>query len=322
MSGCPPISRSSGSRGSDLWLLVLDLPSGSRVEYKFEVDEDHGTLLLQDPRNPKLATNPFGANSVCQAAGYKVPDWVFPDHGAPGGTFRDLEIESAAMGRVVPLTLYLPAGFHADGGPYPLLVVHDGGDYLRYASLQAVLDNLMHRGMVPPLVAACLHPGDRLVEYADDGRHARFLADELLPRLQAELPVAADPARRCLMGASFGAVASLAAASRYPGRFGRLLLQSGSFAWSSNGCSDRRGPIWAPVKAFVDRYTAEPTRVAERVYVTCGVYESLICENRALVPALERTGMAVRLVEALDGHNWECWRDCLGDALSWLMADG
>ena len=59
--------------------------------------------------------------------------------------------------------------------------------------------------------------------------------------------------------------------------------------------------------------------VAERVYVTCGVYESLICENRGLVPVLGDTGMDVRFVETLDGHNWAGWRDGLGEALPWLF---
>ena len=53
--------------------------------------------------------------------------------------------------------------------------------------------------------------------------------------------------------------------------------------------------------------------------MTCGVYESLICENRAMVPALQGTGMDVRFLEALDGHNWESWRDCLGLAIPWLF---
>ena len=73
------------------------------------------------------------------------------------------------------------------------------------------------------------------------------------------------------------------------------------------------------MKAFVDRYSDSPVAVAERVYVTCGVYESLICENRALVPRLAQTGMDVEFHESLDGHNWESWRDRLGDALPWLF---
>ena len=59
--------------------------------------------------------------------------------------------------------------------------------------------------------------------------------------------------------------------------------------------------------------------MSERVFVSCGAYESLICENRALVPVLTGTGMEVRFVESLDGHNWACWRDTIGLGLPWLL---
>ena len=49
-----------------------------------------------------------------------------------------------------------------------------------------------------------------------------------------------DPEDRCLMGASFGAVASLHAAVEQPGIFDRLFLQSGSFAFTDIGPHDRR----------------------------------------------------------------------------------
>ena len=54
--------------------------------------------------------------------------------------------------------------------------------------------------------------------------------------------------------------------------------------------------------------------------MTCGVFESLICENRGLVPVLESTGMDVTFDESLDGHNWASWRDRLGVALPALLA--
>ena len=66
---------------------------------------------------------------------------------------------------------------------YPLLIVHDGDDYLNYAALKTVLDNLIHRGEVAQMVVAFVPPGNRLVEYANHAPHARFVARELVPFL-------------------------------------------------------------------------------------------------------------------------------------------
>jgi enterochelin esterase family protein len=156
------------------------------------------------------------------------------------------------------------------------------------------------------------------VEYADHEPHDRFVAEELVPHLERELPLEARPSGRGLMGASFGAVACFSTALRYPDRFGRLLLQSGSFAFSDVG-GHELGPEFDPVVDFVNRYRDEPIRVAERVYVSCGIYESLIYENRSFVPLLQAAGMDVRYEEVRDGHNWENWRDRLRTGLSWLF---
>ena len=242
---------------SDWWVLPLAVPDGSRVEYKLEVVDSWGQHLVDDPLNPNVATNPFGANSVCEAHGYEPPLCVSYADDVPRGTFRDVHVSSAAFGRDVSVTVYEPAAL-ANGERAPLLVVHDGGDYLRYAGASTVLDNLIHGDVIPPTFAAFVHPGERLAEYADDPRHATFLTDELVPRLEAELPLLGTPDGRCLMGASFGAVASLAAARRAPGTYGRLLLQSGSFAGAGVGCRRRAEPLWRPVRRFVQDYLAEP----------------------------------------------------------------
>ena len=152
----------------------------------------------------------------------------------------------------------------------------------------------------------------------DDERHAAFIADELVPQLEATYPLDPRPAKRGLMGASFGAVAALSTAWRRQGVFSRLLLQSGSFAFTDIG-ENRRGPAFDPVVEFVNRFREEPGQPSSRLFVSCGMYESLIYENRSLVPLLQSTGMDVRYVEARDGHNWENWRDRLREGLSWLF---
>ncbi len=303
--------------GTDLWHLTMEIPSGSRVEYKYEVHRGGGSTWIEDPLNPNRARDPFGANSVLQGSGYEAPSWSRHDRLSRQGHVEPFVFDSDALGRRSG-HLYLPARFRRTR-QYPLLVVHDGSDYLAYASLRTVLDNLIHRLEIPDMIVAFTDSPDRLREYANDERHARYLTKELVPHLASRFPLFDRPQARCVMGASFGAVAALSTAYRYPGFWGRVLLQSGSFAFTDIGKRNRRGPLFDRVVEFVNEYRAEPKAVSERVFVSCGVYESLIYENRSMVPLLDGTGMDVRFVESRDGHNWENWRDRLREGLSWLM---
>jgi enterochelin esterase-like enzyme len=301
----------------DLWVLRVELPENSRIEYKFEVVRDGQEEWILDPLNPLQAADPFGANSVAQGMGYVRPEWTVADPAARAGVVDEIAVSSAALGDDRHVAVYVPARFRRNRR-YPLLVVHDGYDYLRYANLQAVLDNLIHRLEIPPLIAALTQSPNRLEEYAGHDAHSRFVAVELPERLQHSFPLHASPAARGLMGASFGAVASLHAAWRHPGRFGRLVLQSGSFAFSDIG-HHRRTPTFDPVARFVNDFRRRPGQPAERIYLSCGIYESLIYENRSLVPLLRHHGIEVRYEEVRDGHNWENWRDRLQSALTWLF---
>lgn len=306
-------------KDTDLWYVTAEIPEGSRIEYQFEIARgEHRESHLNDPLNPKLANGPFGASSVCAAAGYAVPDWCLPDPEARPGEVVERVIASKALRRQVPYYLYLPARFRPVIR-YPLLIVHDGGDYLNYASAKTVLDNLIHRNEVAEMVVAFVPPsGDRLVEYANDAPHARFIARELVPALTAELPLHDNPEARTLMGSSFGGVASLSTAVRYPSVFGSLLLESPSLVFTDIGEEHGGGAVFDPVVKFVNRYRARPRRVTDRIYLTCGMYEPLITPNRSMVSVFREAGMEVRYAEARDGHNWENWRDRLRDGLAWL----
>jgi enterochelin esterase-like enzyme len=315
--GLPSSQPLARIHGTDVWFVSMPLPPGSRVEYKYEVVRNGHGHWLQDPLNPRLARDPFGANSVAQGAGYVVPDWIERAPGVTPGTFETVAFTSRVFGDQ-RMKVYLPARFRPSRR-YGLLIVHDGDDYLNYAALGPVLDNLMAWREIPDMIVAFTNSAHRLVEYANDGRHAEFLTDEVVPLLERMWPLRAQPQSRCLMGASFGAVAALSTAWRRPGFYGRLLLQSGSFAFTDIGERNQRGPAFDPVVKFMNQFREAPRPISERVFMSCGTYESLIYENRSLVPLLEATGMDVRFREARDGHNWENWRDRLREGLSWLF---
>jgi enterochelin esterase-like enzyme len=315
--GLPELLPLRRLRDTDLWYLVMDLPEGSRVNYQLEIRRGDHVERTNDPLNEKLSYSPVGTSSVCFGHGYETPEWTMPDPEARSGELVQLTVPSRALRRDCPVTLYLPARFRRTAS-YPLLLVHDGPDFLQYAAAKTVLDNLIDRLDVAETVVAFLHPKDRLPEYSNSAAHSRFLTNELVPQLETTLPLMGKRSARCLLGSSFGAVASLSAAVRSPDTYGSLVLMSGSFVFTDLGNDHGGGEVFDPVVKFVNRYRTRPTHVADRLFVSCGVYEPLIAPNRSMVPTLESTGMTVRYVEARDGHNWENWRDRLRDALTWI----
>ena len=302
---------------TDLWVSTIDLPPGSRIEYKLEVESGGKRELILDPLNDVRAHDPFGANSVCQGAGYERPAWTFPDPEARSGSIDSFDVESSAFRESRGVSVYLPARFRRNRR-YPLLVVHDGHDYVRYAELKVVLDNLIHYLEIPQMIVALTQSPDRLKESGGHDAHADFIATDLLPQLADRYPLVDSVTARGMMGASFGGVAALHAAWRYPDLFRRLLLQSGSFAFSDLG-GHRRSPVFDPVAKFMNAFRENPGDISGKVYMSCGMYESLIYENRSLLPRLQAQGMDVRFEEVRDAHNWENWRDRLRNGLSWLF---
>lgn len=303
--------------GSELWVSTIELPAGSRIEYKFEIEAGGKRHLIVDPLNDVVAHDPFGANSVCQGAGYERPAWTLHDPEARSGSIEAFKVESGAFREAREISVYLPARFRRNRR-YPMLVVHDGHDYVRYADLKVVLDNLIHYLEIPQMIVALTQSSDRLKEYAADDRHADFIAKDLLPQLTERYPLMNATTSRGIMGASFGGVATLHTAWRYPELFRRLLLQSGSFAFSDLG-RHHRAPVFDPVATFMNAFRENPGELAGKIYMSCGIYESLIYENRSLLPRLQAQGIDVRFEEVRDAHNWENWRDRLRNGLSWLF---
>ena len=305
-------------KGTDLWHASVELPRGARIQYRLLVRRGEHTESMNDPLNPRVVGDPVGSQSVLEADGYITPDWTHPDPAAVAGELVDLRLPSKALSREAHVTLYVPSRMRRDRR-MPLLVVHDGGDFLHFSSMGTVLDNLMHRRLIADCVVVFTHPGDRLREYGASTAHSRFLTNELVPKIEGTLQLQSDPRGRVLMGASFGGVAALAAAVRAPGFYGGLLLESPSLRFTEAATPGTFGEVFEPVVRFVNSVRASPKKVTDRIFLTFGAFEPLAVPDRAMVGALERACGDLRVVEALDGHNWINWRDRLLDGLGWLF---
>jgi len=300
-----------------LWLLSLAVQDGGRFEYKLSIGRNGEENWVIDPLNDATAEDPFGPNSVCRTFGYKRPAWSLPQD-KPAGHLETLRVQSDTFGEVREESVYVPAGYEPDLR-YPLLVVHDGNDFVDYASLVTCLDNLIESGDIPPLVAALVQTKDRMEEYPRGRRHARYVVLELLPALETGYSITTKERERVLLGASLGAVASLSTAFRFPGVFGGLFLASGSFVLDERVLEGRRHPVFVRVAKLVKALRRAPTLPATRAYVSAGELEGLASENRALADFLDERGVDVRFDLAWDGHHWHNWRDRLRDGLMWVL---
>lgn len=290
------------------WQLDLDLPEGARIEYLLEIEHQGHRQVLPDPDNHQIAHNPFGRNSVATGPGYRAPLWK--EAALPQGTVSEIRVASLEYGGRRHHHVYTPAG-HTPDTALPLLVVHDGSDYLRYAGLGQCLEWLIAIGRVQPRRLLLLEPRARHDEYIASPRHATHVIDEVIPHVRRRMHVHGRPG---LMGASLGAVAAWHIAHQAPESFDALLLQSGTFAFDPH--PELSTEMQQSITAFVTK--AEHHRPATRVAMSCGRYESLIDWNRRVAASLEAAGSTVEFVEAWAGHDWGAWADRLAPALSFL----
>lgn len=299
------------------WLSV-DLPRAARVEYKFEVQRNGNSYWMRDPLNSERAFDPFGSNSVCAMTDYVFPEWANRHSATRKGRIEQFTLSSKVWTDDRTITMYLP-NEHRPSKNYPLLICHDGHDYRKYASMIEILDNLIHRQEVIPLIVAFTDGVNRNPEYGANPRQAQFIVEEILPAVEARYNIADGPENRGIMGASFGGVSSLYAAWKYPEVFQKILVQSGSFAFTDIG-EHNRGPLWDPVVEFVNALRDDLSMMEGRMFMSCGTFESLIYFNRSLAPLIRQNrDIDLLYLESQDGHNWINWRDSLRQGLSWIF---
>ena len=296
--------------------LEVHLPHTARIEYRLAVRRNGSFEESNDPLNPLTAPNPYGTNSVAGGPGYLPNSLSVERAGIQRGRIVEIRVSSRHFGMRRHHQVYLPP-FYTNSAAYPLLVVHDGPDFLAYSALSTVLDNLIDDGTINPVLALLLDPRERLEEYAASPRHSAHLIEEVLPHLHRRFPVSEVPSERVLLGASMGAVASLRVCWDYPASFQKLFLVSGSFRHRPT--SDVDADVFAPIHRFLEDFAREPRLADARIYQSVGRYEGLVEGNRKAAVQFRAAGATLRYEETWDGHHWGSWSDRLPDGLTYLL---
>jgi enterochelin esterase family protein len=309
--GGVPGERADFSYVDGAWCLDAPRPPAWRLEYLLELRHpDGGTELVCDPGNPRRVGGAFGDKSVLECPDYAAPAWL--DGPGADGQWRELTIPAPAIRSEMWARIWSPAT-----PTDHVLVAHDGPEYDRLAGLGRYSAAMVEAGRVVPHHLVLLAPGERNEWYSANPAYAWALAADVLPRLYVELGTVQPVVG---MGASLGGLALLHAQRRYPGAFGGLFLQSGSFflpRYDRMEAGFRRYLRIVRFAGKVVRATSGPPPVP--TVLTCGRVEENLHNNREMAAALRRQGYPVRLFEVPDAHNYTGWRDAFDPHLTDLL---
>ena len=276
--------------------------------------------------------------TLLQAADYALGPDSQPRSGVPKGavTKHTLEAGKFYPGTPHKYSLYIPAQYNA-AKPAPFMIFLDGSGFLNNNErAPVVLDNLIAKHDLPPLIGIFVDPGvlpavssqaqnrfERVFEYDSlSDRYSRFLLEELVPAVAKQYNLSKDANDHAISGVSTGAVGAFMAAWNHPDQFHRVLSFIGTYV-------AMKGADALP--ALIRKTEAKPIRI----FLQDGKNDHIVpaepygtfyagswpINNQVMFEALEYAGYDAKLVIGDEGHNMKQGAAIMPDALRWLWRD-
>jgi enterochelin esterase-like enzyme len=327
-------------------------PEGTVLEYKFTLGSwDREALGPSGTVPPNYELLIDGDVEASHDIGdfKKDPKEYFADpegSGVEGQLIYWTDVSSAYLDATRHVEVWLPPGYDDDrSARYPVLYMHDGQNLFdpRIANtgvdwgVDEAVVRLVGKGAIPPvIVVGVWNTADRGAEYspwhgAPD--YARFLIEELIPRVDAEFRTLAGPENTAVAGSSMGGLLSLYLVTHHPDVFGACGCLSTHFPLSEAAAAQYfAGGVQAATAdetPYIIRDIEAGLAVPKgaRYWFDFGT-EGLDAEYEETHEAVRRWLLGQGLVEGEDfvvrryegaDHNEASWRARLDDPLAFLF---
>lgn len=283
--------------------------TNARVEYVFFFDQQASA----DPLNPRAVQAYAGPRSEV-----RMPFWVANPEvddavPAPAGELLAETVISRELLGPRRVWFYLPPGYPstalgagsaAADTLYPVLYVLDGANYVEKMEVPRLLDRLIARKAIPPVIAVFSEPGDRQEEYTRNPRWRAFITSELVPQVDKRFRTFPTPDHRIILGSSLAAYGAVDLAVEFPAVFGL--------------CAAMAPPEQA-ASVIANQPRARAAAVSIRFFVLGGVYDAMIDGARRLRTTLDGVNAPVTYLEVAEGHNTNTFRNHIDDAVKALL---
>ena len=284
--------------GTNLWYSIRIFENDARLDYKFVLN---GSTWILDPRNPYQVSGGFGPNSELRMPRYVPAPEIQYRPEIPHGALWDTTFFSPQLGNSRRIRIYTPPRYDISDEHYPMILFHDGLEYVSLARAERVLDYLIWNNRIEPIIGVFVPPVNRSPEYAGNlkDEFSAFIVDEIIPWLDSKYRTIPDPAHRATLGASNGGNISLWLGLHHSDVFGNIAAQSSNVQESiSSGYEN--GP-----------------KLDLLFYLDIGTYDIpiLIPMVRNLRQIVDKKGYTCEYHEYHEGHSWGNWRAHIDNAL-------
>ncbi|MCB2154710.1 hypothetical protein KQI84_07460 [bacterium] len=231
---------------------VLEVPTGTQVEFKFTLG-DWGQEALDEQGN-------IPPNCVVVVDGDTDFEIEIPEFGSneqpqppeplaseiPGKLMYWLNMESKYLKPDRHVAIWLPPSYETEPERrYPVLYMHDGQNVFEPRTSTAGVDwgadekiaQLAGEGIMPEMiVVASFCTYDRMNEYSPYALgplYAKFMVEELKPRVDAEFRTLPDREHTAVMGSSMGGLISLYIGWKHSDTFSAAGCLSTHYPWEN-----------------------------------------------------------------------------------------
>jgi iron(III)-enterobactin esterase len=309
-----------------------------------------GALLLFAAANANgMAEAADGDGRFVISPPYEAAPEVIANDQVPQGTVHEFTMnstDSAIYPKDVQtgetfsrnVSVYVPAQYQP-GTAAPFMVVQDGVSFYQ-STMVPTLDNMIHAGTLPVMIAIFVEPGpnggptegQRSYEYDSVSEdYVNFVETELLPKVVQDYGVTLtdDPGGRGAMGGSSGGAAAFTMGWFRPDKYRRILTYSGSFcnlqpnaahpdgAWEYHAtliASSEQKPLRVVLSTSENDFNLNTDTERKRNWIEA---------NDAMAAALAVKGYHYRYVyaEAAEHVDFNVLQKTLPETLRWLWQD-
>jgi len=209
-------------------------------------------------------------------------------------------IESVIQNHTRTIHVYLPPNYESEQ-ELSSVYFHDGSFFTKEMNVPDILDNLISKELIKPIVAVFDNPVVRGKEYRGDSAYREYIIKELIPYISKSYKVSEFADKRAVIGFSRGGMSAFYLAY-LTDTFSKLGALSPAIYPTSveDFMNDLSGFSGKPKQAFI----------------TAAFYDHFWYKDaKALSKKLEEQGVKVEYIENAQGHNIPSWQTQIDDML-------